>query len=155
MSDKFSSCKLCHLSWINFQNSPQPNQPIKFFQRAELPILGSLVIDNFPQCTIVFRCLKCPTENQLMSTKYLSKIIKILIRITWLSYLTTWSIEINFHNSWIQHSSLFSLSFVYELVCICLDIAVTIMENSSQKLGLVRCRTYSASCSCYLSKSTL
>ena len=38
--------------------------------------------------------------------------------------------------NWTQHSFLFSLSFVYELVCICLDIAVTIMENSSQKLGL-------------------
>ena len=62
--------------------------------------------------------------------------------------------EIDFHkNTWTQHSSLFSLFIVYELVCISIDIAVRIMEDSSLKLRLVRFRIYSAFCSCFYIKS--
>ena len=44
-------------------------------------------------------------------------------------------------------TTLIFIQFMYEPFCICLDIAVIIMENSLLKLWLVGWRTYSVSCS--------
>ena len=141
MSDNFSSCKLCHQSWINFQNCPQPTQPIKQFQRAELPtsvhLLLMIISHNFQS----FGCLKCPTEYQLMSRKISFQNHQNI------NQIIPDNMEIYFTEN-LNPTQLF-IKFFYELFCRCLYIAVKIMVNSSRKVRFVCCRTCSVSRSCF------